>query len=141
MEGVDSLFAGTSQKSKSLSGDALKVLLASWRRRNKKRFNFCIKIFPKLCRQRYTDAIETITQMGIEFLTECFKTGVVHSLASSAGSVLLSIIKPIRSINFGMQTLKGIFNIRPALSGYVKTLVFTKVFTFIKSNQLLQTVT
>ena len=134
--------SGSSQKSRSLSGDSLKVLLASWRRRNKKRFNFRIKIFPKLCRERYTDAIETITEMRIEFLAGCFKTGVGYSLANSVRSVIfLSILKPVCKINFGMQTLKGIFNIRPALSRYVKTWGFTKVFTFIKSNQLLQTVT
>ena len=90
---------------------------------------------------RYTDTIEVSTEMGIEFLSEYFKIGVDYSLANSARSILPSIIEPVRKITFGIQNLNGIFNVRPTLSRYVKTWGFTNVFTFIKSNQLLQIVT
>ena len=79
--------------------------------------------------------------MEIEFLSEYFKIGVDYSLANSARSILPSIIEPVRKITFGIQNLNGIFNVRPTLSRYVKTWGFTNVFTFIKSNQLLQIVT
>ena len=32
--------------------------------------------FVEFCRERYTDPIQATTEMGIEFLTDYFKTGV-----------------------------------------------------------------
>ena len=76
--------------------------------------------------------------MGIEFLTEYFKTGVGYSSVNSARSALSSIIKPVCNVRFGKSPLvcrflKGVFNIRPALPRYVTTWDVAKVFTFIKS--------
>ena len=80
--------------------------------------------------------------MGIEFLTEYFKTGVGYSSVNSARSALSSIIKPVCNVPFGKSPLvcrflKGVFNIRPALPRYVTTWDVTKVFTFIKSKPTL----
>ena len=77
------------------------------------------------------------TEMGIEFLTEYFKTGVGYSSVNSARSALPSIIKPVCNVPFGKSPLvcrflKGVY-IRPALPRYVTTWDATKVFTFIKS--------
>ena len=128
--------SGSSQK----TNHCQEMLLKSyWLHRGKeitKDSIYASKSFP-----RYTDAIEASTEMGIEFLSECLRIGVDYSLANSARSILPSIMKPVRKITFGMQNLNGIFNIRPTLSRYVKTWGFTNVFTFIKSNQLLQIVT
>ena len=75
--------------------------------------------------------------MGIEFLTEYFKTRLGYSSVNSARSSLSSIIKPVCNVPFGnsplvCRFLKEIFNIRPALPRYV-----TKVFSFIKSKPAL----
>ena len=73
--------------------------------------------------------------MGIEFLTEYFKTRVGYSSVNSARSALSSIIKPVCNVPFGKSVctlVKGVFNIRPALPGYATTCDVTKVFTFIK---------
>ena len=51
-----------------MSGDALETLLASWMIGKGKMYNSHIKMFAKFCRERYTDHIETTTEMGIEFL-------------------------------------------------------------------------
>ena len=80
--------------------------------------------------------------MGIEFLTECFKTGVSYSSVNSARSALSSIIKPVCKVPFGKsplvcRVLKGVFNIRPPLPRYVTTWDVTKVFTLIKSKPAL----
>ena len=80
--------------------------------------------------------------MGIEFLTEYFKTGVGYSSVNSARSALSSIIKPVFNVPFGKSSLvcrllKGVFNIRPALPRYVTTWDVTKVFTSIKSKPTL----
>ena len=80
--------------------------------------------------------------MGIEFLTEYFKTGVGYSSVNSARSALSSVIKPVCYVPFGKSSLvcrllKGIFNIRPASPRYVTTWDVTKVFTFIKSKPAL----
>ena len=80
--------------------------------------------------------------MGIEFLTEYFKTGVGYSSVNSARSTLSSIIKPVCNVPFGKSPLvcrffNGVFNIRPVLPRYVTTWDVTKVFTFIKSKPTL----
>ena len=70
-------FARLFAESKSLSRDALEILSASWRVGTEKRYNSHVERFVKLCRGRYTDPIQATTEMGIEFLTEYFKTGLV----------------------------------------------------------------
>ena len=129
-------------ESKSLSRDALEILSASWRVGTEKRYNSHVERFVKFCRERYTDPIQATTEMGIEFLTEYFKTGVGYSSVNSARSALSSIIKPVCNVPFGKSPLvcrflKGVFNIRPALPRYVTTWDVTKVFTFIKSKPTL----
>ena len=125
-------------ESKSMSRDALEILSASWRMGTEKRYNSHVERFVKFCRERYTDPIQATTEMGIEFLTEYFKTGVGYSSVNSARSALSSIIKPVCNVPFGKSPLvcrflKGVFNIRPALPRYVTAWDVTKVFTFIKS--------
>ena len=51
--------------------------------------------------ERYTDAIQATTEMGIELLTEYFKTGVGYSSVNSARSALPSTIKPVFNVPFG----------------------------------------
>ena len=88
------------------------------------RYNYHIERLVKFCRERYTDPIQATTEMGIEFLTEYFKTGVGYSSVNSARSALSSIIKPVCNVLFGesllvYRLLKGVFNTRPALPGYI----------------------
>ena len=66
-------------ESKSLSRGALEILSASWRVGTGKRYNSHVERFVKFCRERYTDPIQGTTEMGIEFLTKYFKTGVGYS--------------------------------------------------------------
>ena len=125
-------------ESKSLSRDALEILLASWRVGTGKRYNSHVERFVKFFRERYTDPIQATTEMGIEFLTEYFKTGVGYNSVN----LLSSIIKPVCNVPFGKsplvcRLLKGVFNIRPTLPRYVTTWDVTKVFTFIKSKPTL----
>ena len=80
--------------------------------------------------------------MGIEFLTEYFKTGVGYSSVNSGPSALSSIIKQVCNVPFGKspvvcRLLIGVFNVRPALPRYVTTWDGTKEFTFIKSKPTL----
>ena len=125
-----------------MSRDALEILSASWRMGTEKRYNSHVERFVKFCRERYTDPIQATTEMGIEFLTEYFKTGVGYISVNSTRSALSSIIKPVCNVPFGKSPLvcrflKGIFNIRPALSRYVTTWDVAKIFTFIKSKPTL----
>ena len=76
--------------------------------------------------------------MGIEFLTEYFKTGIGYSSVNSVRTALSSIIKPVCNVPLGKSPLvcrlpKEVFNIRPVLPRCVTTWNVTKVFTFIKS--------
>ena len=132
-------------ESKSLSRDALEILSASWRVGTEKRYNSHVERFVKFCRERYTDPIQATTEMGIEFLTEYFKTGVGYSSVNSARSALPSIIKPACNAPFGKsplvcRLLKGVFNIRPALPRYVPLGMLPKFLFLSSQNQLLQTV-
>ena len=102
------------------------------------KYNSHIKIFVKFCREKYTDLIQTTIEMGIEFLTEYFKTGLGYSSVNFARSTLTSIKKPVCNVPFGKsplvcRLLKGVFNIRPALPRYATNWDVTKFFTFIKS--------
>ena len=129
-------------ESKSMSRDALEILSASWRMGTEKRYNSHVERFVKFCRERYTDPIQATTEIGIEFLTEYFKTGIGYSSVNSARSALSSIIKSVCNVTFGKsrlvcRLLKGIFNIRLVLTRYVTTWDVNKVFTFIKSKQTL----
>ena len=129
-------------ESKLMSRDALEKLSASWRMGTEKRYNSHVERFVPFCRERFTDPIQATTEMGIEFLTEYFKTGVGYSSVNSARSAFSSIIKPVCNVPFGKSPLvcrflKGGFNIRPALPRYVTTWDVTKVFTFIKSKPTL----
>ena len=107
-----------------------------------KTFHSHVERFAKFCRERYTDPIQTTIEIGIEFLTEYFKTGVGYSSVNSARSALSSIIKPVCNVPFGKsplvcKLLKGVFNIRAALPRYVTTWDADSVFTFIKSKTTL----
>ena len=129
-------------ESKSLSRDALEILSASWRVETGKRYNSLVERFAKFCRERYTDPIKATTEMGIEFLTESFKTEVGDGSVDSALSALSSIIKPVCNVPFVKSPLvcrlpKGVFNIRSALPRYITTWDVTKVFTFFKSKPAL----
>ena len=111
----------------------------------KKGYNSHVERFVKFCRERYTDPIQATTEMGIEFLTEYFKTGVGYSSVNSARSALPSIIKPACNAPFGKsplvcRLLKGVFNIRPALPRYVPLGMLPKFLFLSSQNQLLQIV-
>ena len=92
-------------ESKSLSRDAPEILSVSWRVGTGKRYSSHIERFVKFCRERYTDVIQATTEMGIEFLTEYFKTGVGYSSTNSASSAMPSIIKPVCNVPFGKSPL------------------------------------
>ena len=49
-----------------------------------KRYNLHLKRFVNFYREKYTDPIQTTTEMGIELLTEYFKTGIGYSSVNSA---------------------------------------------------------
>ena len=128
-------------ESKSISRDALEILSASWIMGTEKRYNSHVKRFVKFCRERYTDPIQATTEIGIEFLTEYFKTGVGYSSVNSARSALSNIIKPVCNVPFGKSPLvcrflKRVFNIRPAFPRYVTS----KLLLLSSQNQLLQIV-
>ena len=138
-EHVGGPFVRLFAESKSLSGDALEIVSASWGVGTRKRYNSHIERFAKLkvCRERYTDPVQATTEMGTEFLTEYFKTEVGYSLVNSARSAVSRIIKPAYDVPFGKsplvcRLLKRVFNIKPALPRYITTWDITKVFTFIK---------
>ena len=121
-----------------MSRDTLEILLASWRVRTGKRYNSHIERFVKFCRERYTDPMQETTKMGIEFLTEYFKTGLGYNSVNSARSALLTLMEPVCKVPFGKsplvcRLLKGTFNIRLALPKYVPTLDVDNFFAFIQS--------
>ena len=91
---------------------------------------------------RQIDPLCATTETGIEFLTEYFNTGIGYSAVNSARSGLSSLIKPLHGIPFGKDPLvsrflRGVFNIRPALSRYATTWNVSKVFQYFKKQQAL----
>ena len=126
----------------NLSRDAREILSATWRVGTEKKYKSHMKNFAKFCRKSYTDPIQGINGMEIEFLTEYFKTEVGYSSINSARSALASIIKLVCNVPFGKsplicRLLKGVFNASLALPRSVATLDNTKLFTFIKSKPTL----
>ena len=107
-----------------------------------KRYNSHTERFLKFCRERHNDPIQATTEMGIKFFTEYFKAGVGYSSASSACSVMTSIMEPVCNVPFGKSTLvcrllKGLFDIRPSLPRYVTIWDVARVFSFISSKSTL----
>ena len=85
-------------ESKSFSRNALEILSVSWRVGIWKRYNSQIEMFVKFSRERYTDHIQETTEIGVEFLIECVKTGVGYSSVISARSALSNIIKLVCNV-------------------------------------------
>ena len=106
--------------------------------RTGKRYNSHVKRFVQFCLERYTDPIQATMEMGVEFLTDYFKTGVGYRSVNSARSALSSIIKPVCNVPFGKSPLvcnflRGVFNIRPVLPKHVTTWDVTTFFSLIKT--------
>ena len=84
------------------------------------------------------DPFQATTKVGIEYLTKYFHTGVGYSSVNTAISVSSTIIKTENEIPFGelplvCRFLKGVFNLRPALSRYCTTWDASVVLKYIKS--------
>ena len=94
-------FVSLFSESKSLSRDALEVLSTLQRVRTGPRYNSHIERFVKSCRERHADPTQVTIEMGIELLTEYFKTGIGYSSVNSARLALSSIIKPVCNVPFG----------------------------------------
>ena len=71
-----------------LFSDVIEILSASSRVGTGKRYNSNTERFVKFYRERYTDPIQTTTEIRIEFSTKYFKTGVGCSSVNSARSTL-----------------------------------------------------
>ena len=126
---------GFLQKSSTLSKAAIEIISASQRQGTEKRF-------ADFCHKRQADPLCATTETGIEFLTKYFNTGVGYSAVNSARSTLSSLIKPLHGIPFGQgplvsRFLRGVFNIRPALSRCVTTWKVSKIFQYLKKKQAL----
>ena len=141
---------------KSVLSDPVEILSASCRVETGNKNNFHIERFAKSFHGRCTDPIQATTKMGIEFLTEYFKTRLGYSSVNTARSVLPSFIKPVCNVLFWKllllcRPLKGLFNIKPVLSKNVPIWCITKVCIFFQllsaflfllfKSKLLQTVT
>ena len=141
---------------KSVLSDPVEILSASCRVETGNKNNFHIERFANSFHERCTDPIQATNEMGIEFLTEYFKTRVGYSSVNTARSVLPSFIKPVCNVLFWKllllcRPLKGVFNIKPVLSKNVPILCITKVCIFFQllsaflfllfKSKLLQTVT
>ena len=69
------------------------ILLKSYRLHGEWKQGKGTILTPRFRCERYIDPIQATTEMGIELLTEYFKTGVGCSSVNSASSALSSIIK------------------------------------------------
>ena len=77
----------------------------------------------KFCHERYTDLIQATIVMGIEFLTEYFKTGLGYIVQSILHVQLCEALQnqcvncniPFGKLPLVCRILKGILNIRPVL--------------------------
>ena len=112
---------------------------------NRKKVQLHVERFVKFCRERYTDPIQATTEMGIEFLTEYFKTGVGYSSVNSARSALSSIIKPVCNVPFGKSSLvcrffKGFLILGQPCQDMSPLGMLPKFLLLSSQNQLLQIV-
>ena len=132
-------------ESKSLSRDAIEVVSPSWRMGTEKTFHSHVERFAKFCRERYTDPIQTTIEIGIEFLTEYFKTGAGYSSVNFAPSTLSSIIKQVCNVPFGKSSvvcrlLKGVLILGQPYQDMLPLGMLLKNLLLSSQNQLLQIV-
>ena len=88
------------------------------------------------------DPFQSTTEIGIEYLTEYFQTGVGYSFVNTARSVLTIVIKTENEIPYDTilvcRFLNGVFNLRPALSSYSTSWDLSVVLKYIKGFQALR---
>ena len=109
------------------------------------RYNYHIERLVKFCRERYTDPIQATTEMGIEFLTEYFKTRVGYSSVNSARSALTNIMKPVCNVPFGKSSLvcrliKRVLILGQPCQDMLQLGMLLKCLILLSQNQLLQIV-
>ena len=123
---------------KSLSTDSQDIILASWRKGTSKQYHTYIKKRTEFCSSRGIHYQEASIEVGIEFLTSLYKSGIEYSAINTARSALLIIMLEINGKTSGQQALvkrfiKGIFELRPMFPKYSRIWDVNQVLNYLKS--------
>lgn len=99
------------------------IVLASWRLGTAKQYSVYLKKWKVYCDKKNLDSFNPGIIPAIEFLGSLHKQGLGYSAINTARSALSSILPYENGITFGdhplvCRTLKGIFELKPALPKY-----------------------
>ena len=124
----------------SLSEEASKLLMASWRNKSQSTYNSLFHKWERWCNQRNRSPIHGPVGDIANFLAELFQEGYSYSSLNSYRSAISSVHERIEGMSIGqhptvVRILKGAFNIRPPQPRYTSTWRVSQVVQWLYSQK------
>ena len=127
-------------QNKGFSPQATNIILNSWRESSHQQYGTYISKWLLFCSKREINPVRPSITMAVEFLTELYDLGLGYSSINTARCALSAILECPSSSNstFGQSVdvkrfMKGIFQSRPALPRYNKTLDVQTMLQYLSS--------
>ena len=106
-------------QSSGFSQRATQLIMSSWRKTTKKQYQSYIRKWLHFCSQRGHNPLTPDVHLVVNFLTECYDSGLGYSAISTARSALSTFITldnvPLGQNSAVSRLIKGIYASRPAL--------------------------
>ena len=128
--------SGTVIQKQGVSTKAADIILKSWRPGTSKQYQPYIRNGIQYCHQSSIDPTNFTVEQALEFLLKLFEKGLGYSSLNTACCALSCIITPNNLGSFGshplvVRFLKGVYESRPTVPGYVETWDVTVVLKFL----------
>ena len=125
-------------RSQRLSGEASKLLLASWRQKSSKSYDSLLTKWASWCDKRNCDPFLGDVSEVVNFLAQLFEQGYQYRSLSAYRSAISSVHDKVDGVNIGQhplvaQVLQGAFNELPPQPRYSQTWDVHKVTSYINN--------
>ena len=119
-----------------ISGEASKLLLASWRQKSSKSYDSMFTKWASWCSERDSDPISGDVSEVVNFLAHLFEEGYQYRSLNAYRSAISSVHDKVDGSNVGQhpliaRVLKGAFNEHPPQPRYLHTWDVNKVTSYI----------
>ena len=125
-------------RTQRISGDASKLLLASWRQKSSKSYDSLFTKWASWCSERGSDPISGDVSEVVNFLAHLFQEGYQYRSLNAYRSAISSVHDKVDGVSVGQhplvaRILKGAFNERPPQPRYSQTWDVNKITTYLNS--------
>ena len=115
--------------SQNIQERVCKILLASWEKRTEKQYESAWKQFCRWCHKKSVNPFSCPLGSTLLYLSDFYAKGLQHRTVNSHRSAISMTHLPIDNVCIGAHPLvsrliKGISNLRPAVSKYLKVIQF-----------------